>query len=733
MARHLTGATLLLALGACGQIPGSIESRANAVPVADTVVRPGPSLLYEAAPAAPQLENIAPWTAEPILVSGASAYRDGEFLYQDYLFDDRGAAGVQDPADPMLLSGAFLFSPKAGTLTYPSDAAYANNAADLVELRVRPLDDATAFRVTLNTLIDPARVGFTIALGSSEQAVTWPHGAKVSSPAQWFLTVHGEQAELIDAASGQPVATACCTVAVDLERRQFDVRVSHTAWNPGAGILRMAAGVGLWDRAIQAYLAPTATASATAPGGAAARGAALFNLAFRYQESLPDFRILGAAVTIADAAAAAAVESKWWREYDQAAALASGDISAFFADVDFSKLQAGVRDDSAVPASGPLNRIYASRFSFGQGIDYNKTCGRFPQTCEGVLAGQLQTYQLYVPSQAPLPTGWGLTLLLHAHSGNHNIYLGSQYQAQFGDRASGSLVLTPGARGPDGDYIDIAEADVFEAWADVARHYPVDSRWVALSGYSMGGGATYKLAGRWPDLFGRAMAAAAIPFEEEGSRLPPLRNVPLMTWVGYADEGILGKIDGAIAEIQQAGLRFTADVFQTADHLTIFTNNEWGPAAEFLGEHHIDSDPPAITYILDPRWDSARAQTVADHAYWISGLQLRDTAAGATGRIDIRSEAFGVGEETVLDTITSQGFLQGGTHGPMSYQRTAQDWAPVTAAATADRLHIQASNIGTLVVDVQRARLSCAPDLKVSSDGPLEIRLQGCDTSIQIP
>src|SRR4051812_31351454 len=63
--------------------------------------KPGPDLLYADAPPAPQLENAGPWKADPILVSGATAYRDGEFLYQDFLFDDHGAAGAtDDPSDP---------------------------------------------------------------------------------------------------------------------------------------------------------------------------------------------------------------------------------------------------------------------------------------------------------------------------------------------------------------------------------------------------------------------------------------------------------------------------------------------------------------------------------------------------------------------------------------------------------------------------------------------------------
>src|SRR3981081_37944 len=96
--------------------------------------RPGPDILYSKAPVAPQLQNVGPWKAPPILVSGAEAYRGGEFLYQDYLYDDSGAAGTPDPNDPFN-PAANLFSPRHGTLTYPTDAVFANNAAHLGALR----------------------------------------------------------------------------------------------------------------------------------------------------------------------------------------------------------------------------------------------------------------------------------------------------------------------------------------------------------------------------------------------------------------------------------------------------------------------------------------------------------------------------------------------------------------------------------------------------------------------
>src|SRR5436853_5105041 len=111
--------------------------------------RPGPPVLYGAPAVAPQLENVGVWSAAPILVSGASAYRSGEFLYQDFLYDDHGAnGGARDPNDKRLNGDAF--SEPNGTYTYPSDPRYAGNAADLVELRLRPLANETAFRVTFN-------------------------------------------------------------------------------------------------------------------------------------------------------------------------------------------------------------------------------------------------------------------------------------------------------------------------------------------------------------------------------------------------------------------------------------------------------------------------------------------------------------------------------------------------------------------------------------------------------
>ena len=101
--------------------------------------RPGPRVLYEPLAKAPQLQNArgSVWRAQPILISGTEAYRKGEYLYQGFLYDDHGAHEQLDPSDPRISTATF--SQPNGTYTYPANPAYANNAANLVEFRVKRL------------------------------------------------------------------------------------------------------------------------------------------------------------------------------------------------------------------------------------------------------------------------------------------------------------------------------------------------------------------------------------------------------------------------------------------------------------------------------------------------------------------------------------------------------------------------------------------------------------------
>jgi hypothetical protein len=720
-------------------------------PKVGTAPRPGPEALYQAPAQAPQLENAANsgWHAKPILISGASAYRHGEFVYQGYVYDDHGAKEVVDPTNPMISpggdsSGGDTFSEPTGTYTYPTGPGYDENAANLVELRVRPKSMKTAFRITLNTLEDPSLVATAIAIGGTEgEPHPFPFGANVSAPAQYFLTVHGETASLTDAATGAEVPGSPPTVSVDLVRRQITVEVSHRQWNPGSSTVRLAAGVGLWNAATGSYLLPGATASATQPGGAGADPSppAFFDVGFRFnaQEPVPSTPNPG---NEADPA--------YWRESAQGQALASGNISAFHAEVDFSKLIAKAEDDmpgqpTGVPQSGYFDRILASHFSDGQGADYaTGGCGSSAQ-CIGEMRGQLLPYAIYVPAGTAPSAGWGATLLLHSLSANYNQFEGTKNQSEFAARGGGSIVFTPSGRGPDGWYYDHAGADTFEVWADVAAHYPLDPSFTDIAGYSMGGYGTYKFTSQFPDLFARAQPTVGPPGlgvwvppgepEPGGNQsltermLASVRNVPFLIWDETTDE--LVPIAGVLEQVKtfdELGYRYEFDQFQAGDHLTLAINDEYAPAAAFLGTETVNRNPAHVTYAYNPTMDFAADGTTAGHAYWLYGVTLRDPSGTAPlGTIDVRSEAFGLADPVPGETEHGAGALTGGQIPAIPYTSQSKSWLPAQSAPAQDTLDINATNVSAVTIDAKRAKVNCKAHLNVVTDGPLTVTLADCN------
>jgi predicted esterase len=679
--------------------------------------RPGPDILYAAPATAPQLTNTGIWKASPILVSGAGAYRGGEYRYQDFLYDDHGAHEAPDPADPRATGDTF--SKPNGTYTYPTDRAYASNAADFVELRARALTASTAFRVTLNTLKDPSLVAFSIALGGAPGVLhPFPYGANVSAPADYFLTVHGTVGEITSATTGATVASA--PVTVDATRRQIEVRVPHSAWDPTGQTVRLAAGVGLWDKATSRYLLPQPTADATHPGGSgtATSPPAFFNIAFRNSEPMPQ---IGDPTGTAQSPA-------WWRDKDQGTALASGDISAFHADVDFRKLAANANDDSGVPQSGPMDRILASHFETAQGADFSVNCFTGDSsTCPGMYQGRLQPYAIYVPRK-PLPSqGYGMTLLLHSLSAPYNQYLGSRNQSQFGERGSGSIVITPEARGPDGGYDNLAAADVFEVWADVARRYKLDADWTVITGYSMGGIGTFKLAEQFPDLFSRAQPT--VGDSSDNNLVPSLRNIPVLMWNAATDELVpeTSYLPTAKA-LDDAGYRYELDIY-TGEHLTLAINDQYAPAAEFLGTAKVARNPAHITYVADPSLDHPDLSFVADHAYWLSGVQPRTAGQGT---VDAFSHSFGTGDPVASTTQLGAGTLTGGNLGTLAFTRQYRTWGPPPLVPRADRIDLTAKNVAAVTINPKRAGVDCKVDLRITSDGPLTVSLTGCNRTVQI-
>ncbi len=477
---------------------------------------------------------------------------------------------------------------------------------------------------------------------------------------------------------------------------------------------------------------PRAAAEASPPPPA------FFNVAFRYAESLP--AIGNTASVLAD--------PSWWRDHDQAHELATGDISAFHATVDFAKLVKRKRDNLAgkpggVPTSGPINRILSSRSNFGQGADYALECAG-NDDCSSQLLGRLLPYSVYIPNKPQPKRGYGLTLLLHSLGANYNQFTGSNNQSQIGERGTGSIVITPSGRGTDGWYYGAAGADTFEVWADVARRYKLDPGYSAISGYSMGGYGTYKFATQYPDLFAAGQPVVGPP--GQGIWLPPnapvpggpgsntnrmlasVRNVPFLIWNGAQDE--LVPVPGPVAQAQtfdDLGYRYAFDLFASADHFALAVNDSYGPAADFLGTKRVVRNPAHVTYVVNPTMDFANRDTVADHAYWLSGLRLRDASGNAPlGEVDAVSGGFGKGDPVPGSTEVGPGTLPAGNLGPLAYTERRKVWGPTPNAPKTNTVTITATNLSRIVVHPRRARIDCRAQLDVTTDGPVTIAIAGC-------
>jgi hypothetical protein len=92
-----------------------------------------------------------------------------------------------------------------------------------------------------------------------------------------------------------------------------------------------------------------------------------------------------------------------------------------------------------------------------------------------------------------------------------------------------------------------------------------------------------------------------------------------------------------------------------------------------------------------------------------------------------------VGDPPVLPVALGAGTLNGGSHGPIPYQRRTLDWGPVPAQPKSDRLELTATNLARATLDVPRAGISCSAKIGVTTDGPLQLTLGGCGVVANVP
>jgi len=698
--------------------PDRLESAEAASPL------PGPSVLYDEPVTAPQFQTTGIWEADSTRVSGTEAYVDGEYLYQGWAYDDYGASTSVAATPPDHDPDYNEFGAMSGDIVYPTDQdVYAGNAGDLLEFRAQPRGDSVVYRLTLTTMTASDVAGIAIGIDRGDGSRTdWGYGlGELEAPVEDVIVVNGEYAEF----DGKEI-----DASVDLERNQIEVEIPLS---PGEETWRHYLVTGLYDRDMNAFKQVQNQPSETHPGGANGQNPPpVFDVGFRTFDQEPmggtNTRFVDAQdgrlnpdEGVSEVEETAEVDSRGsgfghWREHAQAKALSDRDISQFYADIDFGKLQRGVTERN-VPETGYLNLLYSSRYDLGDGVDNN------------VLLGRVQPYTLYIPEGydgAPAP----LHFVLPGSTSTYNIVgtLMPNMLNELGDNR-GAMILSPEARGPERPFFDEAELDVFEALNDAINRFSVDLTKLTISGYSRGGYGTYKLASHYPDLFSRAFSIVGTSGAGQlaGSNRPDvtpiadnLRHVPLLMWAGMADELVPYPIIAQYQQrLQELEYRHRLDTFPDYDHFRFGIEDEWSPAREFLGVSTRETQPRRITYRSIPGTYNEKFDLIHDHAYWISDI---DVSEGADqGLVDVVSEA--VSERSPNPTAFYTAARQ-----PTPNHRRGVRWrSGLTDSVTRNRLELELTNLDSLTVWAEEANLDTSREIEIAveTNQPTTVTLAG--------
>ena len=639
--------------------------------------------------------------------SGTGRLAGGAFFWTDFLYDDHGAKGIEGsaPISPL--------APTVGTYTYASGSAD-GNGADIFRAAVGLDPHATYWRVDWVSLPDPQIPIAEWTIDSDDNAATgvagWAAGAGITSPGiDHALVVSSRGAQLDDLLTGTQQRLP---VIVDRSARSFLVRVPRSILPvEGTTRIRLASGVATADG--------TAFSPVGAAGGAAPGQPNVYNITFRsVSQEPPQYAGTG----------------NYWMEADQADTLATGDVSKFSQTIDWARLaRRAVTPEPLV--YGYSARWYTTPLRLGQGVA--PSSGLAP-----TYLSRVQPYAVYVPRSYhpgnPVPLTW----MLHSLDVDYNQYGALSprtIQAECEDR--GSICADTEGFGPGGWYFDAAEVDFWDVWHALAESYTLDPDRTVISGYSMGGFATYKLGLEYPDVFAGAMALAGPPTCEirvygpvrwgapgqcmaDGDTTPLVGNA---RWLPYViDDGVIDElvpITGVTEQIEaflDAGDRINAQVYPAEDHLVYATQDAFDLAISHVGHPLLNANPPTVSFKWYPDLVSAALGIGPTSAYWITSLRARSSTPGTLASVAATDGAIPTDPVALSDAYGADPAAT-----PTAALTIDQSWRVVGPVPPASHhLALNLVDVGSLTVDTGRARLPHGT-AEVTTDVPVTLTLTG--------
>jgi hypothetical protein len=639
--------------------------------------------------------------------SGTGRLIRGALEWSDWVYDDYGASSPEGaPLNTITYNGAL--SPAQGDYVYPSGGAD-NDGADIFRAAVGLTRKDTIWRVDWNTLADPsvpiAEWTFDTDHNAHTGTSVWPADANVSSPGiDKALVVSATGAELIDA-TGKTIATFRPTV--DQASRSFLVTIPRSVL-PVRGTWRIRLAAGLANKAGTQFAVPTLS------GGipASSRAPRVYNITFRTAAQEPPIftdgqtdaqvarlrsELQGSPILGAYGAdgVTSLVTGNFWGEDDQADTLASGNVSKFSELVKWKQL--ATKKTTAAPlVKGYSDRWYVTDVSLGQGVDDSNNANP-------AYLGRVQPYAVYVPTsytgRTPLPLTW----ILHSLDVNYNQYGAlDPRQIQEECQARDSICVSPEGFGPAGDWAGEAEHDFWQVWRQVALGYRLDAERTVISGYSMGGLGSFTIGETYPEDFSEAMPLDGVLDDSciGTDRAANARWEPYVISNAVADElSVYPAAAAEAAEFAGAGDRYTLFSTTMPEHNATAASDGFSTQIAALhGTPSATTDPGTISYtwcsnVVDPTLGLGPTSV-----YWLSRPTQRSTSS--TSQITADDGAIATPPETE-QTATS---VANPSDAPPMLVLTGS-WRPGVTPAPAQTLSLDLTNVGSLTVDTQAAKL----------------------------
>lgn len=402
---------------------------------------------------------------------------------------------------------------------------------------------------------------------------------------------------------------------------------------------------------------------------------------------------------------------------------------------------------AAAPLSPGLHTLlYRSDLELGGGVRPFRDAP-FDSVGGSVYLGPYQPYLLYVPERLATPAA--LVLFLHGHG---STFLEDAPFFRPGGFQPPAVVAFPFGRGEGTYYAGIGEQDVYDVQADVTRRFRVDPDRVVLSGISMGGMGTFRLAQLHPDRWS-ALAPiinmSSLPLPEEqaavGRRITPAQlenvtNLPIRMINGRLDPLANVNPDKDIATLLGLGVDLRSVELVKRQH-EVVPQLQACLLLDALSHRRVDN-PASVNFSTQPAMESDSvtqgARQTYDSAWWLSEVRHRGALAfDDKATVSVTSLARSDRGTTRAPIVAAGQNLSGpgdpcGT--PGSTAQTQDAWTVVGQAVTAgpaqptsNAFHMTMARAGSVTLDLPRMSLSTTAPVTgtILGDGTSALGLRG--------